>query len=36
MKIFILLRYLIEAISGALFGPESHSINRNGGDHDPR
>lgn len=25
MKLFILLRYLIEAIAGALFGPESSS-----------
>ena len=25
MKLFNLLRYLIEAIAGALFGPDSHS-----------
>ena len=29
MKLFNLLRYLIEAIARALFGPDSHSINRN-------
>jgi hypothetical protein len=28
MKIFNLLRYLIEAIAGALFGPDSHSGTR--------